>query len=51
MNVRKQALEFKKTEKRETNCFSVGDLIKKSIKPCKEALKDAGLSTSDIDEP
>ncbi|WP_371155974.1 molecular chaperone DnaK [Jannaschia sp. 2305UL9-9] len=28
----------------------VGDLIKNSIKPCKEALKDAGLSTSDIDE-
>ncbi|WP_298437587.1 molecular chaperone DnaK [uncultured Jannaschia sp.] len=28
----------------------VGDLIKASIKPCKEALKDAGLTTSDIDE-
>lgn len=28
----------------------VGDLIKKSIKPCKDALKDAGLSTGDIDE-
>ena len=28
----------------------VDDLIKKSIKPCKDALKDAGLSTSDIDE-
>ena len=28
----------------------VGDLIKKSIKPCKAALKDAGLSTGDIDE-
>ena len=28
----------------------VGDLIKSSLKPCKEALKDAGLSTSDIDE-
>ncbi|GFE64569.1 molecular chaperone DnaK [Litoreibacter roseus] len=28
----------------------VNDLIKNSIKPCKEALKDAGLSTSDIDE-
>jgi len=28
----------------------VGDLIKKSIDPCKAALKDAGLSTSDIDE-
>ncbi|WP_425051115.1 molecular chaperone DnaK [Psychromarinibacter sp. S121] len=28
----------------------VGDLIKKSMKPCKDALKDAGLSTSDIDE-
>ncbi|MFY0693147.1 MAG: molecular chaperone DnaK [Paracoccaceae bacterium] len=28
----------------------VSDLIKNSIKPCKEALKDAGLSTSDIDE-
>ncbi len=28
----------------------VGELIKKSIAPCKAALKDAGLSTSDIDE-
>ena len=28
----------------------VGDLIKNSIKPCQAALKDAGLSTSDIDE-
>ncbi|KMW58976.1 Chaperone protein DnaK [Candidatus Rhodobacter oscarellae] len=28
----------------------VGDLIKNSIKPCKAALKDAGLSTGDIDE-
>ncbi len=28
----------------------VGDLIKASIKPCKAALKDAGLSTGDIDE-
>ncbi|RYH04163.1 molecular chaperone DnaK [Salipiger sp. IMCC34102] len=28
----------------------VGDLIKNSIKPCKEALKDAGLSVGDIDE-
>jgi len=28
----------------------VGDLIKNSIKPCKAALKDAGLSTDDIDE-
>ena len=28
----------------------VEDLIKRSIKPCKEALKDAGLSVSDIDE-
>jgi len=28
----------------------VGDLIKTSIKPCQAALKDAGLSTSDIDE-
>ena len=28
----------------------VGDLIKSSLKPCKAALKDAGLSTSDIDE-
>ncbi len=28
----------------------VSDLIKASIKPCKAALKDAGLSTSDIDE-
>ncbi|MEN9408173.1 MAG: hypothetical protein RL216_147 [Pseudomonadota bacterium] len=28
----------------------VDDLIKKSMKPCAAALKDAGLSTSDIDE-
>ena len=28
----------------------VADLIKASIKPCKDALKDAGISTSDIDE-
>ncbi|MBU2077000.1 molecular chaperone DnaK [Celeribacter baekdonensis] len=28
----------------------VNDLIKNSIKPCQAALKDAGLSTSDIDE-
>ena len=28
----------------------VGDLIKKSMKPCEAALKDAGLSKSDIDE-
>ena len=28
----------------------VGDLVKKSIKPCQAALKDAGLSASDIDE-
>jgi molecular chaperone DnaK len=28
----------------------VGELIKKSIKPCQAALKDAGLSTGDIDE-
>ncbi|MEP5759811.1 MAG: molecular chaperone DnaK [Litoreibacter sp.] len=28
----------------------VGDLIKNSIKPCKAALKDAGLSMADIDE-
>jgi molecular chaperone DnaK len=28
----------------------VADLIKNSIKPCQAALKDAGLSTSDIDE-
>ena len=28
----------------------VSDLIKKSIDPCKAALKDAGLSTGDIDE-
>ena len=28
----------------------VGDLIKASIKPCQAALKDAGLTTSDIDE-
>jgi molecular chaperone DnaK len=28
----------------------VADLIKNSIKPCQAALKDAGISTSDIDE-
>ena len=28
----------------------VGDLIKASMKPCQAALKDAGLSTKDIDE-
>jgi molecular chaperone DnaK len=28
----------------------VEDLIEKSLKPCKDALKDAGVSTSDIDE-
>ena len=28
----------------------VGDLIKKSIKPCEAALKDAGLTKADIDE-
>ena len=28
----------------------VGDLIKSSLKPCQAALKDAGLSTGDIDE-
>ncbi|MDR0810350.1 MAG: molecular chaperone DnaK [Gemmobacter sp.] len=28
----------------------VDDLIRKSLKPCQAALKDAGLSTSDIDE-
>ena len=28
----------------------VGDLIKGSLKPCQAALKDAGLSTSEIDE-
>ena len=28
----------------------VGDLVKNSIKPCQAALKDAGLTTSDIDE-
>jgi len=28
----------------------VGDLIKKSMEPCKAALKDAGMSASDIDE-
>ncbi|SFS19627.1 molecular chaperone DnaK [Yoonia litorea] len=28
----------------------VGDLIKQSIKPCKDAIKDAGLSVNDIDE-
>ncbi|NVK99654.1 MAG: Hsp70 family protein, partial [Ruegeria pomeroyi] len=28
----------------------VGDLIKKSMDPCKAALKDAGISPSDVDE-
>jgi molecular chaperone DnaK len=28
----------------------VGDLIKSSLKPCKDALKDAGISANDIDE-
>ncbi len=28
----------------------VSDLIKASIKPCKDALKDAGIATSEIDE-
>ena len=28
----------------------VGDLIQASLKPCKAALKDAGLSANDIDE-
>jgi len=28
----------------------VADLIKRSLKPCASALKDAGLSKSDIDE-
>src|SRR6056297_2034982 len=28
----------------------VGDLIKSSIKPCQAALKDAGISASDVDE-
>ncbi len=28
----------------------VGDLIKKSIKPCRDALKDAGISASEVDE-
>ncbi|MCB2140200.1 MAG: Hsp70 family protein, partial [Rhodobacteraceae bacterium] len=28
----------------------VGDLIKKSLKPCDSALKDAGISKGDIDE-
>jgi len=28
----------------------VGDLIKRSLKPCQSALKDAGLSKGDIDE-
>ncbi len=28
----------------------VGELIRNSIKPCKAALKDAGLSTSEVDE-
>ncbi len=28
----------------------VGDLIKQSLKPCKDALKDAGMSANEIDE-
>ncbi|RMD88566.1 MAG: molecular chaperone DnaK, partial [Alphaproteobacteria bacterium] len=28
----------------------VSDLIKKTLKPCKDALKDAGITASDIDE-
>lgn len=28
----------------------VGDLVKKSIEPCKAAMKDAGISASEIDE-
>ena len=28
----------------------VGDLVKRSLSPCKKALKDAGLKSSDIDE-
>jgi molecular chaperone DnaK len=28
----------------------VEDLIKRTIEPCKAALKDAGVSTSEIDE-
>ncbi|WBU56743.1 molecular chaperone DnaK [Paracoccus sediminicola] len=28
----------------------VGDLVKKTMKPCQDALKDAGVSKSDIDE-
>ncbi|WP_129716340.1 molecular chaperone DnaK [Pedobacter sp. SYP-B3415] len=28
----------------------VGDLVKRTIEPCRSALKNAGLSTSDIDE-
>ncbi|AVO37905.1 molecular chaperone DnaK [Pukyongiella litopenaei] len=28
----------------------VGDLIKRSMEPCKKALKDAGLSASEVDE-
>jgi molecular chaperone DnaK len=28
----------------------IGDLIEKTVGPCKQALKDAGLSASDIDE-
>ncbi len=28
----------------------VGDLIKKSIKPCRDALKDAGISADQVDE-
>ncbi len=28
----------------------VGDLIQKTLEPCKAAIKDAGISTSDVDE-
>jgi molecular chaperone DnaK len=28
----------------------VDDLVKRTIEPCKSALKNAGLTTSDIDE-
>ena len=28
----------------------VGDLVKKSLTPCRKAIKDAGLKASDIDE-
>ena len=28
----------------------IGDLVERSIDPCKKALKDAGLSPSDLDQ-